>query len=490
MRIWTVLAAVSGLFLILAAAPALGGTDVAKPVPAAAPPLPPLDAGATLFRDVHVVTMTEAGTLKSHSVLVREGRIERVAPSVELAAPEGARVVEGGGAMWLIPGLCDLHIHFPPLTGEKGDASWRAATLLLANGVTTARGMIGHAQHIELRDRVLRGELLGPTLHVAGPPVVYQAAKTPEKAREMVAEQARAGFDFIKSHRVISTEVYDAVAQAAKEAGVPVTGHVDNEVGLAHALKTGQQVEHLDAYFAAILTEPELAEKFGQMPLPDFREKFDAAKIDEVAKQIAAAGVWSGATMALFRNIALAAEPAEKWDSRPELKYIMPQARKMWSQQRTGMGAGLFADAEFAKWFIDTRAAMLRAIHGAGGRLLACSDSPQAYLVTGFALHDELQAMADAGLKPADVLAAATRNAAEYFAGLPNKGSGRGVEPDFGVIAAGKRADLVVLRKDPTAEIGATREIEGVMLRGRMLDREELDGMLGEVEGSVQAAGV
>ena len=487
-RLTLVVAAMAAVGLLLVAR-TLGATDIARPVAQGAPPLPPLDAGATLFRDVHVVTMTEAGTLRTHSVLVREGRIERVAPSADVPAPEGARIVEGRGELWVMPGLCDLHIHFPPLTGEKGDASWRAATLLLANGVTTARGMIGHAQHIELRDRILRGELLGPTLHVAGPPLVFQTVKTPGQARAKVEEQAEAGFDLVKTHRLISTEVYDAAAEAASDAGMPVAGHVDNEVGLAHALKFGPQVEHLDAFFAAILTDPEHADKFGQMPLPEFREHFDAGKIDGVAKQIAQAGVWSGATMALFRNIALSAEPAEKWDSRPELKYIMPQARKMWSQQRAAMGAGLFADAEFAKWFIDTRAAMLRAIHRAGGRLLACSDSPQAYMVTGFALHDELQAMVDAGLPVQDVLAAATRNAAEYFASLPNKGSARGVEPDFGVVAAGKRADLVVLRKDPTAEIGATREIEGVMLRGRMLDREELDGMLGEMEGSVKAAG-
>jgi imidazolonepropionase-like amidohydrolase len=89
-------------------------------------------------------------------------------------------------------------------------------------------------------------------------------------------------------------------------------------------------------------------------------------------------------------------------------------------------------------------------------------------MVYGFALHRELEALVDAGLTPYDALVAATRNPAEFL----------GAQDEFGTIVPGRRADLVLLGGDPRADITNTRRIEGVMVGGRWLDRERLDGML------------
>lgn len=458
-----------------------------------------LDASGTLFRNVNVVRVDGSGVQAGRDVLVREGRIVSVLEAEKRFGkgqlPEGVvREIDGKGTLYLMPGLCDMHVHFPPMPGQTGDPSWRAATLLIANGVTTARGMIGHPAHIELRRRVMDGELVGPTMHMAGPPVTFQSVKTEAQATAMVDQIAKEGFDFVKSHRVVSATIYDAVRRAGASNGLPVCGHVDNEVGLARALRPLEgaeevppaQIEHLDAFFAAILKDWELASTFGQMPTPEVKDQFDEAKIDEAARLIAERKAWSGPTMALFRTIALAHEPLEKWTSRGELRYIMPQAREAWAKQREAMGKqGPFGDAEFSAWFIGTRAKMLRAVRDAGGRILAGSDSPQAFLVTGFALHDELEAMVDAGLTTTEVLAAATSAPAAYFEELPNKGSSAGVLPDFGRVEAGARADLLLLRANPLESIDATREIEAVMVRGKLLDRAALDAMLAEVERSV-----
>lgn len=450
----------------------------------------PLDTSPTLFRNVHIITMTDAGTLRNHDLLVRDGRIQRLQPASSPIDDPAAHTIDGRGELFLIPGLCDFHLHFPPVPGENRDAGWRAATLLLAHGVTTARGMIGHPSHLALRRRIIAGDLLGPTVHIAGPPVVFQVAKFPEQAETIVEEQADIGFDFIKSHRVISHEIFATVHDAARRFGIPVTGHVDNEVGLDRALPTGMQIEHLDAFFAALLTDPAKADTFGQMPTPGIKPFIDVARIPDVADDLAKARIWCGPTMALFRNIARAHEPADAWNNRDELRYIMPQAREMWIKQRDSLAAqGPFRDPEFATWFIDTRAAMLRALHDKNVRLLACSDSPQAFLVTGLALHDELQTMVDAGLPPHAVLAAATAtaNPAAYFDELVNKGSALGLAPDFGTIAPGRRADLVLLTANPLDNIANTRRIDSVMLRGKLLNRAALDDLLKQVEASVKS---
>src|SRR5688572_16241581 len=120
------------------------------------------------------------------------------------------------------------------------------------------------------------------------------------------------------------------------------------------------------------------------------------------------------------------------------MKYIPKPALNAWTKQRIGMTiGGPFKDVDFAQWFTGTRASIIRALQENGGRILAGSDSPQAFLVVGFALHEELEALQAAGLTPAQALAAATRNPAAYFATLANKGSALGIAPDFGVIDQG-----------------------------------------------------
>lgn len=469
---------------VVAAAGVLGavGTVHAEPIKA-------LDPSVTVIRDVTVLTMTERGALKNHCVVVRDGRIDAVKPAAEVGAIEGARVIDGTGRV-LMPGLADLHVHFPPFVGETGDASWRMVTLMLCNGVTTARGMQGHPTHLELRRRLIEGTLLGPTSNMGSPAVTVQAAGSPEAAETLVQSHAKAGYDAIKSHRVVSPDIHAAVIRAAAAAKVPVTGHVDNEVGLSRVLGTGQQIEHLDGYFAELLKQPELANQFGQVVPAGISESFDLSKTAEVAKRIADAKVWSGPTMALFRNLALAHEPADAWRDRPELRYISAGAKAQWLAQRTGLAQPqLFGNVEHSKWFIDARAGMLRSLRDAGGRLLLCSDSPQAFLVAGFAAHDELAAMVGAGLKPEEALRAGTTEAAAYFASLINRGSALGIDPDFGTIEVGKRADLLLLREDPRTKIEATRSIEAVVIRGKVLDRATLDSMLEKVAESARAAG-
>jgi len=78
----------------------------------------------------------------------------------------------------------------------------------------------------------------------------------------------------------------------------------------------------------------------------------------------------------------------------------------------------------------------------------------------------------EAGLSPLAALQAATRNAAQFIGQLDRRGT----------IEAGKTADLVLLDKDPLADIHNTRSIEAVVLDGKLLPRAELDAMLAQAQ--------
>jgi hypothetical protein len=463
------------------------GVAGAQEPPAAAAKLEvkPLDGGMTVFRDVHVVTMTPRGTLKNQLVVVNNGRIETVTDKLDMSSLGKVTVVECGGKKWLIPGLSDMHVHFPPEPGNAGDSAWRAATLLVANGVTTARGMVGSKPNLDMRQKLAAGELVGPWCYFASPPLNVQSAKSPDQAREKVRFFKSEGFDLIKSHRLVVPEVFEALQEEAAAQGIAVAGHVDNEVGLSRAYKARMQIEHLDGMLGALVPEG-LRGTFVQMPHGQVKEQADLGRVEGVVKEMKGAGVWATPTLALFEVIADVKTPTADLLARPENRYILPKALIQWGTQRDHNRAeGPFAERGLGEWFTGARARLVQEMKKQGVPMMAGSDSPQFFLVTGFALHDELGALVRAGLTPLEALHAATAAPAEYLRGLPGQGSAVGVAPDFGRVEVGLRGDLVLLGDDPTKDIGATRKIEGVVVRGKWLDRAALDGLLAEVVKSV-----
>ena len=111
---------------------------------------------------------------------------------------------------------------------------------------------------------------------------------------------------------------------------------------------------------------------------------------------------------------------------------------------------------------------VLRAAHGKGVKVMAGTDAGGMWVMPGFSLHDELRDYVSAGLSPMEALMTATRAPVEFLGELDAAGT----------IEAGKRADLVLLDANPLKDINNTTRIRGVVVRGRYLDRNDLDALL------------
>ncbi len=416
--------------------------------------------------DVTVIPMDGERSLSRYTVFVDGGLITAMGRSAELRVPDGVTRIDGAGK-YLIPGLNEMHIHLGQGPGESaGDALGRQLRLALAHGVTTMRGVIASPSALQARDRIARGELLGPTLFVAAPSLNGQSVPDPETGRRLVLEARAKGYDLLKTHGGMSAESYAAIVLAAKETGLPLAGHVTPRYGLDRAMRAGQQIEHLDGYIAAALP-PDVPTPHGQIIADDVVARVEWPRVRRVAEETKRAGVWNGMTLALFRVLAGGMTAAEH-AARPEMRYVPAATLAQWSGYlNNGPGA--------LPGYLAARDSIAVALYRAGARLLVSADAPQIFLVTGFGTHQEMQAMARAGIPPYAVLQAATRSAAEYLR-----------RKDAGVVAVGKRADLVLLDADPLSDITNAGRIAGVMVSGRWLDRAALDGMLHEVE---QAAG-
>lgn len=427
--------------LLLAAAPAC----------AQAPAPPPAPPGVTAFVDVNVLPMDTSRVLRGQTVVVRGDRIEAVGPVASVAVPAGATVVQGRGR-WLMPGLAEMHGHVPP---PNAPAQYTEDVLFLyvAAGVTTVRGMLGAPNQLELRRRAAAGEVISPTLYLAGPSFNGNSVSSPAQAEEMVRAQKAEGWDLLKVHPGLTRDEYDAMARTARQMGIRFGGHVPAEVGLQHAIEMGQETfDHLDGYVEHLRGD--------QGPV-------DADSLDAIVARTKAAGAWVVPTMALW-EVLYGTVPLDTLLAYEELRYASPQQVESWTNAYRQRVASPQYDGAAAQRVVQARMRVLGALNDAGARVLMGTDAPQQFSVPGFSLHRELVRMSGAGMSPWEVLRSGTRVVGEYFAASDR----------FGTVAPGMRADLVLLEANPLDDLKNLERRGGVMVRGRWLPEPEIRARL------------
>jgi imidazolonepropionase-like amidohydrolase len=304
-----------------------------------------------------------------------------------------------------------------------------------------------------------------------------------------------AGHDFIKVHSALSRRAYAGAADEARRLRIPLVGHVPHAVSALEASMAGQRsIEHLSglalccsareqalrkALLAELRGKPDaLSASSGWRFELRAYDSYDRRKARALFAHLADKHTWQVPTLVEARVYGLLDKAAVTGDARA--RYLPPLVRRLWRVEKkagrvalTGLGVRFSArDLADRRRLFRYDKKLVGALHRAGVRLLAGTDTPNPYVLPGFSLHDELELLVEAGLTPLVALQTATLNPALFL----NR------DKELGAVQVGKRADLVLLDADPLRRISNTRKIAAVIVGGKLLDRRALDALLVSLE--------
>ena len=421
----------------------------------------------TVFRGVDVISMESEAILLDQTVVVKGDAIHEMGSSHEIQTAKSATVIDGTG-LYLMPGLAEMHAHVPSGDSPPQDQIEDILFLYIANGVTTIRGMLGSDYQIPLAQEIARGNILGPNFYVAAPSLNGSTAPDTTSAEQLVREHKIAGYHLQKIHPGVQLDVWNHMVRISKEVGLTYGGHVPQDVGLVHAINTGiSTIDHLDGYVQAIASDDVVSQINTGQPvnLEGIVNAVDQDKIAEIVQLSLENDVYVVPTLYLWENLYGITDP-NQFLVQPEMRYVSAAQREAWVRQAA---AGPRDRPEVLGVFFGLRKKILKALSDAGVGILMGTDSPQMFNVPGFALHRELELLRESGMSNFEILRSGTSAVARYV------NSHLGLDGNFGTIAPGQRADLLLLESNPLEDLSNLKDRVGVMVRGRWIPRREID---------------
>ena len=417
------------------------------------------------IRNVNVIAMTSPNKVIYHTtVVIRNGYIQ----SLNGAITKGPLIIDGTGK-WLIPGLIDMHVHTPTdfsvrpgVPTQPPSVTFNTQDVMtpyIANGVTTIVNLNANRESFAQRKEIQKGYVIGPRIALAalinggvGP---GRTANTAEDGRQAVSDAKADGYEFIKLYSQLSIETYKAIVDEAYKLGLKTVGHIPNAF-------QGKLEQAFVPHFGMVAH----AEEFSKQT-----NDYSDQEAQRFANLMVANGTWLSPTLIAIKRILSQARSLDELRASPLLAYVHPLLRSKWltaNNYNRNTGPELVTHLEQQ---VSFHIRLVRACKTAGVPIVSGTDTGVSGVVAGFALHDELELLVEAGLTPQEALNSATRLPAIWL----------GLDSEVGIIEAGKLADLVLLDANPLEDIKNTRKIAGIFVNGHWLSRATLSTMLAEL---------
>jgi len=420
------------------------------------------------------------------AVLIEGERIEVVVPPGQrFSIPRGARVIDTHGK-FLIPGLIDAHVHLVHILNSAHMTGDEILPLYLANGVTALRDVGDEivaeslvAKHSRNHPDTSPRVFLGSPLMDSDPPyhrLIGRAVKEPDEVPAFVDDMLKWGVHTFKIYVGIQRPVGKRLIEEAHRHGKWVTGHL-GKYRAQDAVEDGiDSLEHISSVFDFVLPEdrpvmPPLHERSRYSPqeLADLRYQMQVAeasadmahpRVQKMIEMLVQRKVAVDPTLVVFRNWMLLRDLPEAYEN-PDVAAMPKRLQKVWYES-SQTGAPTPESLPLRQKIFRKQQELTGRLFHSGVSLLVGTDAPVAFCPPGFAIHQELGLLVEAGVTPAAALQAATLNNARTLH----------QDRSLGSIEAGKLADLVILDANPLAEIGNSRRIHRIIRGGKVCDQQ------------------
>ncbi|MDC0721112.1 amidohydrolase family protein [Nannocystis bainbridge] len=408
-------------------------------------------AGVVALVGADLVDGTGRAPVRDAVVVYDGDKIVAAGPRASTPIPPGATTIDVSGST-IIPGLWDMHAHVQQV--EQGAA-------YLAAGVTTVRDLGNILEFVTgIRDAIDAGAGLGPRILVSGivdgdgPRALGTVRiKTREDIAPVLDRLKRAGCLEVKLYSSIAPSLVRAIAEAAHRRGMRVVGHVPEGMRVLEAIAAGYDgVSHVTFLFEPLFAPGEAAKLSREARGRRIADAdFTKPPLAQVIRTFASKKVMLDDTLALFELLNHTADDNARRE--PGLAKLPRELQGLFdgsSPEQAALDGAIF----------DRFLALVGELHRAGVPIVAGTDIS----VPGHSLHRELELYVQAGISPMAAIQAATSVPARLM----------GLQAQVGTVEPGKRADLVIVKGDPIADIRAVRKVTRVVARGRMYDPSAL----------------
>jgi imidazolonepropionase-like amidohydrolase len=443
-----------------------------------------VQAPKVVLTHVRIIDGTGAPGVEDQNVVIEAGKITAIQPGADVAAAEGTTILDLRGYS-VMPGIVGMHNHLFYIARANLDSrrhfdppvlvpqmTFSAPRLYLAGGVTTMRttGSVETYADLNLRHDIDAGKLPGPHLDVTGPYLEGSTSyfiqmphlTSADDARQTVEYWAGQGVTSFKAYMNITRAELKAAIDAAHKRGIKVTGHLCSvtykeaaELGIDD-LEHGFQVNtELDSGKTPdVCTASDGAETLARMDP-------SGAEAKELIQTLVSHHVAVTSTLPVFESEAGEGRPPVR---QQVLDAMTPQAREDFFLVRQKPASAPPPKIDQALLW-KHELGLERAFVAAGGLLLSGPDpTGRGDVLPGFGDQRGIELLVEAGFSPVEAIKIATLNGAIYM----------GKDKQIGSVAAGKNADLVVIRGDPSKQISDVENVDIVFKDGVGYDSQKL----------------
>jgi imidazolonepropionase-like amidohydrolase len=450
-----------------------------------------VDGPIVALTHVRVIDGTGAAAREDQTIVLAKGKIDSVSDAASAAIPKDAQVLDLHGYS-VIPGLVGMHDHmFYPMGGVVfGEMAYSFPRLYLAGGVTTIRttGSLEPYTDLELKKSIDAGERPGPKMHVTGPylegkgswAIQLHQLTGPEDATKTVNFWLDQGVDNFKAYMFITPAELSAAIAAAHKRGAKVTGHLCS-IGFREAAALGiDDLEHGLLVDTEFLPEkkPGVCPEQPENPVLISKLDVNSGPLHEMILNLVQHHVAVTSTLPVFEMGSFSGRPTLQ---KRVLDALSPDARTaiLEGRVRSSDFNSLRKNygSELSPWPAAFKKEMEfeHAFAQAGGLLLAGLDpTGMGGVIAGFGDQREVELLVEAGFTPVEAIHIATANGAQFLGELDR----------IGTIAAGKQADLAVIKGDPSKQIDDIENVETVFKDGIGYDSAKLIESVRGVVGS------